>query len=147
MPRGKLLSDLEKGEIVAMKRECMSIPEIARTLSRSPRAVQNFCKHPKRVDAQKGARNASKKRLLLRDASKGEKSCKELKLCLDIGIGVRRIQQILRATPHQKYKKMLKRPQMLERHKVSRLEWSKKYCREGVRIGARLFSQMRKNST
>ena len=110
MPRGKLLSDFEKGQILAMKREFISICEIDRTLGRSPGAVKNFCTHPKQVDAQKCTRNATKitkkqTRLLLREANKDEKSCRELKLCLDIGIGIRGIQQILHAAPHLKYKK------------------------------------------
>ncbi|CDF35190.1 unnamed protein product [Chondrus crispus] len=131
MPRRKLLSDFEKGQIVAMKQECLSVCEIARTLSRSPGAVHNFLNHPKRVDGRKSTRNATKiskkqTQLLLRDASKGEKSCRELKVSLEIDVGVRRIQQILRDAPHFKYKKMLLRPQMLQRHKSARLEWSKK---------------------
>ncbi|CDF38189.1 unnamed protein product [Chondrus crispus] len=131
MPRRKLLSDFEKGQIVAMKQECLSVCEISRTLTRSPGAVQNFLKHPKRVDGRKSTCNATKiskkqTRLLLREASKGEKSCRELKLSLDIDVGVCRVQQILRDAPHLKYKKMLSRPQMLQRHKSARLEWSKK---------------------
>ena len=136
MPRGKLLSDYEKGQIVAMKRECVSIREIARTLSRSPGAIQNFLRNPRRVDGRKCTRNATKitktqTRLLLREASKGEKSCRELKLSLEIDMGVRRVQQILRQAPHLKYKKMLTRPQMLQRHKDVRLEWSKRMLEKG----------------
>ena len=79
MPRGNLLSDYEKAQIVAMKRECVSIREIARTLDRYPGAAHNFLRHAGRVDGLKCTRNAMKiketqTRLLLWEASKGEKS-------------------------------------------------------------------------
>ena len=60
MPRGKILSDFEKGQIVAMKRECMSIGEIARTLNRSAGAIETFVKDPKRCDGRKSTQNATK---------------------------------------------------------------------------------------
>jgi len=137
MPRGKLLTQFEKGQIVALNRECMSVREIARMIGRSPGALQNFLRHPKVCDARKSSRNAKKltkkhTRLLLREAAKGEKSCRELQITLNLPVGVRRVQQVLRGCPHLKYKKQIKRPAMQQRHKDARLIWAKNMLEKGA---------------
>lgn len=54
------MPDYGKRQIMAMKRECVSICEIARTLNKSPDATRNFLKHLGRVDGRKCTGNATK---------------------------------------------------------------------------------------
>ena len=136
MPREKFLSDYEKVQIVAIKREFVSSREIASTLNRSPGAENIFLRHPRGVDGLKCTRNATQPtktqtQLWLREASKGETSSRKLKLSPEVDLGVRRIQQILCQTPHLKYRKMLTRLQRLQRHKGARLVCSNNMLENG----------------
>lgn len=45
MPRGKYLTDLEKGKILAYFDGKLSIPEIARKINRSDKVVRNFLRN------------------------------------------------------------------------------------------------------
>lgn len=67
MPRGKILTDLEKGQILAFKAENLSLREIARRLDRSLRVVQNFLKSP--TDYGKIKRPGRKNKLSERDVA------------------------------------------------------------------------------
>ncbi|CAI5438408.1 unnamed protein product [Caenorhabditis angaria] len=47
MPRGKPLSDFEKGQITAKKDQRLSNRQIARDLGRSPRVINNYVNDPR----------------------------------------------------------------------------------------------------
>ena len=46
MPNGKVLTDIEKGQILAYYREKVPNREIARRLKRSDHVIRNFLKNP-----------------------------------------------------------------------------------------------------
>ena len=48
MPRGKPLSEFQKGQIVAYKNKGKGVREIARKLRISPNTVSNFIRKPER---------------------------------------------------------------------------------------------------
>ena len=136
MARGKLLSDVEKGQIIALRKESWSLRAIAKELNRSVGAVQNFVKRPHKTHKPKSTRNAKKitrrqTALLIREACKGQLSARQLQATLGLPVGVRRVQQLLKATPHLQYKKMMQQPKMLQRHKTARLLWAKEQLKQG----------------
>lgn len=77
MPRGKLLSEYEKGIIVAYKNERLSIRDTAKRMPRSPKCIWTFLKYGDRKqkpqESRKGYKISEKeKRALLRRASEGK---------------------------------------------------------------------------
>jgi len=63
MPRGFLLSDVEKGEILALQSECYSLREIANKIKRSVGAVHSFVRqkhlHKPRRKVSKNSKNVT----------------------------------------------------------------------------------------
>ena len=110
MPRGPPLTDLEKGQILAMHHQLMSLRDISKELGRSVGAVQRFLKNPSRTARSRAHVTGQKltvrqEKAMIRKATTGNYSARDIKQDLSLPVGVRRIQQILSATPHLKYKK------------------------------------------
>jgi len=106
------LSDMEKGQILAMNRECISQTEIATTLGRSRCAVQSFLANPgtRKVGKKRGAKpkiSKTQHRAMLRMASQGHSSASEIHKQLSLPISVRRVQQLLSSSDFLVYKKMV----------------------------------------
>ena len=53
MPRGCILSDLEKGKILSFKEQGLKFREIARKLSRSVNVIRNFLSDPDNYGTKK----------------------------------------------------------------------------------------------
>ena len=74
MPKGKVLTDIEKGQILAYHREKVLNREIARRLKRSDHVIRNFLKNPTDYETIKRKPKKSKvsgreKRRIVRRAS------------------------------------------------------------------------------
>ena len=84
MGRGSLLSDFEKGQILAKKEQGLSNRRIARDLGRSHTVVDNFIKNPEEYGTRRSAGRPSllsdrDKRRTLREASNSTKSSMEIR--------------------------------------------------------------------
>ncbi|CDF39636.1 unnamed protein product [Chondrus crispus] len=136
MPRGPPLTDNEKGQILALHHQLLSLRDIAQTLERSVGAVQRFLKNPNRHSRRRAHVTGQKitvgqEKALIRKACSGEYSARDLKNKMDFPIAVRRVQQILSSTPHLKYKKMVNAPMMTVRHRENRLKWVRRFIGKG----------------
>ncbi|CDF35485.1 unnamed protein product [Chondrus crispus] len=110
MPRGPPLSDIEKGQILALHHQLMSLRDISKELGRSVGAIQRFLKNPSRTSRAYALVTGQKltvreEKAMIRKASTGNFSAQDQKKDLGLPVEVRRIQQILSATLHLKYKK------------------------------------------
>uniref|UniRef100_A0A7I4YDQ1 HTH_Tnp_Tc3_1 domain-containing protein n=1 Tax=Haemonchus contortus TaxID=6289 RepID=A0A7I4YDQ1_HAECO len=88
MGRGSLLSDFEKGQILAKKEQGLSNRGIARDLGRSHTVVDNFIKNAEEYGTRRSAGRPSlsdrDKRRISREASNSTKSCMEIRSSLDL---------------------------------------------------------------
>jgi len=149
MPRGKLLSENEEGEIMPLQHACWTIRGIARHIGRSPNCDRIFLRNPRRASGLKSSGNACKMtrrhhRALIREAFKGNNSARDRKTALSLPVSVRRVQKVLQASPILKYKKMVPGPMMVQPQKGARLQWSKEHLHKTASIWKRVIFLMRK---
>lgn len=133
MPRGKRLSEVEKAKISALN-DNTNLPmyKIAQKINRSEKVVRNYLKdrenYGKKVSSgRRPIISATQKRRLIRSAANSLKSAAELKSENQLGIGVRRIQQILNNSNRLKYKKMKSKPKLTKSNIKARREFADKH--------------------
>ncbi|CDF40637.1 unnamed protein product [Chondrus crispus] len=135
MPRGPPLSDIEKGQILALHYQLTSLRDISKELGRSVGAIQRFLKNPSRTSRARAHVTGEKltvrqEKAMIRKASTGNFSAQDLK-DLGLPVGARRIQQNLSATPHLKYTKMTTAPMMTALHRENRVKWVRRIIGKG----------------
>ena len=139
MPAGTNLTDREKGLIEACTAENWSQRDIAKELGRGKKAIYN---HQKRLKSPKLPKKQGRKpklsdrmmKILIRKARSGEYSARQLVSVanndFNVGIGIRRMQQIISEAPFMKYLKMLKAPRMTIDNKKDRLKFAKDHLKK-----------------
>lgn len=162
MARGKKLSDIEKGKILALHGEGKKNREIARKIQRSRCLVDNFLKNPnvygtKKSTGPKEKLTARDKRQIIRKASNSEKSCNEIKREVQLNVSRWTIRRYLIKSKVIKRVKMKRAPFLTDRHKLLRLQfaqqnmnrnwhWVSCFCRGvGVQKKLRLYSPMKRS--
>ncbi|POM70640.1 transposable element Tc3 Transposase [Phytophthora palmivora] len=125
MPRGRALTEREKGAIVALQKQGLSERAIAKAVKRSRPVVHSFLVDPAAYNTIKRPGPAKKmtptaERRLLREASPAK-----LKKQLELPISERRIREILRANPNFKFEKRMASPVLTKKHKEARLMWAR----------------------
>ncbi|CDF40946.1 unnamed protein product [Chondrus crispus] len=136
MPRGPAITDLERGQILALHKECISFRSIAEAVNRSVGAVQSVIrlgfnhKHPKHWKGNQKI-SETQKRAIIRMALKAEESARGIQAELKLPIRHRRVQQILSAVTYLKYRKMITAPQMTPQHKENRVKWCRRFISKG----------------
>lgn len=132
MPRGKSLTGEEKGKIKVYHEIGLSNREISRRLGRSSCVIDNFInkgpqygtkKRPGRTPLVTNRAKREMKRLLIRD----NLCAKELMAKMDLGVGVRRVQQIIKKDLKLSYETKCAKPELLPRHKLARLRFAEKH--------------------
>lgn len=113
-----------------MRAKSKSLGEIAKDLRRSVSVIYTFLKNPDRYVRKNNGGRPPKlpqldKRIVKRDASKWNMSARDLVNALDLNIGHRRVQKILREEPKLQYKKIREAPRMTETRMKLRVEWAK----------------------
>ena len=103
MPRANLLSENEKGQIIAYHETGMLNRAIARKISRSPRVVNNFLKNPDAYGTKKCGGPKSKlkprdKRRILVAASNSSISCRTIKEELGLNVSPETIRRIINSS-------------------------------------------------
>ncbi|XGW19025.1 hypothetical protein V3C99_003105, partial [Haemonchus contortus] len=117
MGRGSLLSDFEKGQILAKKEQGLSNRRIARDLGRSHTVVDNFIKNPEEYGTRRSAGRPSllsdrDKRRILREASNSTKSCMEIRSSLNLNASKDTVWRVIRKSQFIVKRKMRKAPFM-----------------------------------
>ena len=122
MPWGPSITDIERGQILALHKKGLSFRNNVQIGNRSVRALQSVLpqgfkhKHPKHCKGDQKT-SETQKRPIIREALKDEDSVRTIKAELKLTVGHLLFQQILSAVPYLKYKKMIKAPQMIPQHK------------------------------
>ncbi|CDF38310.1 unnamed protein product [Chondrus crispus] len=131
MPKGKQLTDVEKGQMLVLHNECLSIREIAESISRSKTVVQNVLKNPPAYGSEKRTGRPPKltlalKRRVIREVSKGEKSANQTRKALDLPVHRSRVQALLKKDTRLQYTKFLS-ARLSPFHMQQILDWVKKH--------------------
>lgn len=99
MGRGKHATDEEKGEIKGLAAGRFLHSEIARRLGRSRKAIRLYLnnprKHGKKSPGSSSVLSPQDLRAIRRLASDRGYSARKIRDTLDLGVGIRRVQQIL----------------------------------------------------
>lgn len=134
MPRGKALTELEKGKILALSEEGCGVREIGRRIDRSPRVVRNFLRSPLEYGTRK--RSGRKKlltdreqRKVVRAASNTCRSLNDLKSVVDGKVARTTIWRTLKESPLIESKKMNCIPALKQQHKDARMEFARRNMR------------------
>ncbi|XP_065662431.1 uncharacterized protein LOC136084956 [Hydra vulgaris] len=131
MPKRKVLTDIEKGQILAYHREEVPNREIARRLKRSDHVIRNFLKNPtdyatiKRKPKKSKVSGREKRRIVLLSSS-SSKSLKTIKSDLGLNVCKETIRKVLKDSPHIVRSKMNKALNLKPVHKQKRMEFAHK---------------------
>jgi len=129
MPRGTHLSLEERRVILRLFDSGFRVAEIAEATQRSRRAVKAVLDEPGKMSAlPRSGRppklSATAKRRLVREASKGESSARELNVMLDLPVSVSRTRAVLSSTPHLRYSRVNRGPMLTPTHVLRRKNWA-----------------------
>lgn len=129
-PRSTPLSDFEKGQIVEMHRNGVSMREIGRRLTRSDHVIRNYLRNPQQYDTNRGGgrprllENRDTRRLL-RAASNSEASVPAMRHQLNAAASRWTLWRELQRSNNVVYKKALCKPKLESRHITTRFEWAR----------------------
>ena len=124
IPGGKQLTDEEKGKI-AVYQEGLSNCKISRRLNRASTGIDNFIN----LGSHYGSAKRTGRAFLIKNRTKTEikrfavqenLSAKEIIEVMDLKVGVRSVQQILKHNVSHCYDKGVGKPELLSRHKMAR---------------------------
>lgn len=132
MPRGLQLTVSEREKIKAYKDCGLSNRAIAIKMNRSKAVINNFINMGEfygkiKRKGPKPKLSTHDKRRIIGLATQKKMSATQIKKELGVSITVRRIQQVLHNTPHLKWTKRMKKPQLKAHHKTARLEFARNH--------------------
>lgn len=130
MPRGKVLSEFEKGKIVALHSSGKSINHISATIRRSRDVVRKYINNPEGYGSRKRSGRPSSlsshdRRSILRAASNRNISANQIQAELNIPASKWTIGRVLRSSSHLQYSKKKPKPSLKDHHKTARVAWAK----------------------
>lgn len=130
MPRGKTLTEKEKGAIEAYWKSGESMRAIARKINRSHHVVQNFLANPAEYGTKKHPGRPSKlsprdKRKIIATASNTTKSLTQIRNDCNLNVSRETIRRVLKNSPNIVRSKMLTAPLLTPFHKEKRLEFAR----------------------
>ena len=142
------LTEEERGQIVAFRKANYSIRKIAKELNKSRCVIKCFLDDPdsygkKYVGGRPKKLSKQSQRRLIREASRGEYSCKQLKDKLDLDVHVRTISNY-NSSGQLKYEMRKRAPALKSHHKEKRLLWAKQMVNYNERWERVIFSDDRK---
>ena len=143
------LTEEERGQIVALRKANYSIRKIAKELNRSRCVIKCFLDNPdsygkKYVGERSKKLSKQSQRRLIREASRGEYSCKQLKDKLDLDVHVRTISNYLNSSGQLKYEMRKRAPALKSHYKEKRLLWAKQMVNYNERWECMVFSDEKK---
>lgn len=130
MPRGKKLSDVEQGKILAFMEQGLGIRETARKIDRSHRVVQNFLNDKENYGQTK---RTGRKRLLdkrteariVRKASNSSLSVNQIRAEVGTSVSKSTVWRTIRRQTFMDFQKLKPAPRLLPRHIEARLEFAR----------------------
>ena len=134
MARGRKLSDIEKGQITAYKREGKSNREIARILDRTPTLIGNYVNDSAGYGTRKSTGRPSKvserdKRRIYREASNSVKNCSAIKRELGLNVSPETIRRTIMKNPNIVRRRLKKAPAIKTVNKRKRVDFSRQNTR------------------
>ena len=142
MAKGKILSDIEKGKIIAFKEQNLSNREIARRLGCSKDSINNFFKKGenygkrKRYGRKEKLTTRTKRRILkvfknlievmnfLKDMSNSMIGCRAIKKELSLDVSHQTIWRVAKSDPNIVRQKLRTRPHLTPTHKEARVKFA-----------------------
>lgn len=134
MPRGKELTDVEKGKILALHDENISTRGIAKRIKRSQKVVVDYLKNPagygqkKYKRGRKSKLNNRQKNQIIQAASNSTKSTKEIKQELDLDVHRETVRRVIKNSDRIVRAKMLPAPALKPEH----IEKRKSFARNNM---------------
>ena len=130
MPRGSVLTDVDKGKLLALNSTGASHRSIGKIVGRHRTTVQRLLSRPERRQKKRfKPRNKNLtdagRRLLIREASKTGETAAVLKDRLGLVISVRLIQEILQETSFLQFNKMQREPLLTKEHRAARMDFAR----------------------
>uniref|UniRef100_A0A914QHT3 Transposase n=1 Tax=Panagrolaimus davidi TaxID=227884 RepID=A0A914QHT3_9BILA len=131
MPKGKELTDVEKGKILALHNENISTRGIAKRIKRSQKVVVSYLKNPEGYGLKKHKRGRKskltrrQKNQVIQAASNSTKSTKEIKEDLDLCVHRETVRRVLKHSPHIVRAKMLPAPALKPEHIEKRISFAR----------------------
>lgn len=130
MPRGKLLTEHEKGQIVAFRKTGLGLRVIAREIGRSHKVVKNFCDDMENYGTRKSSGRPKKltkrdERRILNEASNSTKTLRQIAASIPTDVSKQTIWRTIKASDTIVRSKLLTTPRLLARHKAQRLDFAK----------------------
>lgn len=134
MARGKLLSEVEKTEILIHHGYGRSNRWIARKLNRSYDVINSFFKNPDEYGTKKSPGRPQKlsgreKRRVVTAASNSMLSCAEIRNLLELNVSRETVRRTIHNSGVIKRSKMLTAPALTDIHKMRRLEFARQNLR------------------
>ena len=135
MPRGKQLSEYEKGQIDAFKAAGLSNRQIAEKIKRSPRVVNNYRSNPLNYGTRKRSGRPEKlkqqeKKRIINAASNSTKYSTEIKRELNLPVTPRTVRNVIKRSGVIVRAKMKPAPALTDAHKAKRLD----FCRKNLQM-------------
>ena len=151
MPRGRALSDFEKGQISAMSATGTSQRAIARAIERSKTVVQAYLRDPDAYNAtsrpgRPSSLTPATVRRIVRAAQTGQYSSSQLVHSLDLSVSARSVRGVLARENTLRYVKRKSSPVLKKAHKLARLEWARASVTLGAGWESVIFSDEKKFS-
>jgi transposase len=149
MPRGKQLSEYERGQINAYSEQGLNATQIAKKVGRDRSTISRFVANPTFYGTKKrpGRPPLLKQRFIRRvqrAASGGVLSAREIKNSFGVPLTVRRVQMIISSCPHLKYEKRKMQPKLEDKHKTARVSWAESVISWNQEWKTVLFSDEKK---
>lgn len=141
MPRGKRLSEFEKGKITGMRQDGKSYRAIAKALKRSRHVVKNYLDNPdnygtKRRPGRPRKLTARDQRSIIKSASNSTISCQQIKQKNKLPVSRTTVWRALKRSNVIIRAKMKRAPALNDSQRAARVEFAKRNwytCWEKVR--------------
>jgi len=130
MGRGKALTPVEKGKIIAYKECNLTYRQIAEKIGKSKNVICNFLKNPANYGNNMKGRtkkvlSATAERRIVREASNSHCAASKIHSKLHLNASVDTVRRVIRRADHLKRLKLKKKPPLNNQRKDSRLVFAR----------------------
>lgn len=149
MPRGKLLTEFERGQIQAFRSENVGIRDISRRIGRSDAAVRTYLRDPENYGKNMGGKRRSAvsvrdKRAILREISNKATTIARVKNDLQLNASKSTIWRVVSTSENIRHAQMKKKPKLTDENKLLRLQWGEEHVRQRTDWSCIVFSDEKK---
>jgi transposase len=132
MPRGSVLSDIERAKIDLLNTKGENVRQIALQLGRSEKVVRNYLNlgenyASRSYDGRPKVLSERDERKVVNLASSGDYSLREIQRELPVNVSLGTIHRTVDNSPYLEWAKMKRQPVLTEQHKEKRLEYAREH--------------------